>query len=163
MLVATLLWSMAGVVTRQLDGARSFEVDLLAQLLQRAARWSSLLARAARRRPRWRDAARAAAGRCGSRALCWSVMFTAFMVAMTMTTVANVLVTMAIAPLLTALIARFALGQRLPPRTWAAIVVAGAGIAWMYANEVAAPIARHLLGSVGRARRCRSPPRSTGP
>mgnify|MGYP006906552357 CR=1 FL=1 len=26
MILATLLWSIAGVVTRQLDGARSFEV-----------------------------------------------------------------------------------------------------------------------------------------
>ncbi len=63
-----------------------------------------------------------------------------------MTTVANVLVTMAIAPLVTALVARFALGHRLPARTWAAVLVAGAGIAWMYANEVAAADARHLAG-----------------
>jgi len=40
--------------------------------------------------------------------------------------------------LLTALIARVALGHRLAARTWAAIVVAGIGIAWMYAREVSA-------------------------
>ena len=74
-------------------------------------------------------------------------MFTAFMVAITMTTVANVLVTMAIAPLLTALVARVVLGQRLPLRTWAAIVVAGVGIAWMYAHELAVVDARHLAGT----------------
>jgi len=68
------------------------------------------------------------------------------MVAITMTTVANVLVTMAIAPLLTALLARLALGHRLPARTWAAVLVAGAGIAWMYAHEVAAADARQLAG-----------------
>ena len=85
--------------------------------------------------------------------LCWAVMFTAFMVAITMTTVANVLVTMAIAPLLTALVARVVLGQRLPLRTWAAIVVAGVGIAWMYAHELAVVDARHLAGTGGRARR----------
>ena len=79
--------------------------------------------------------------------LCWAVMFTAFMVAITMTTVANVLVTMAIAPLLTALVARVVLGQRLPLRTWAAIVVAGVGIAWMYAHELAVVDARHLAGT----------------
>ena len=38
--------------------------------------------------------------------VCWSVMFTAFMVALTLTSVANVLVTMSIGPLLTALMAR---------------------------------------------------------
>ncbi len=63
-------------------------------------------------------------------------MYTAFMVALTLTSVANVLVTMAIGPLFTALIARFALGHRLALRTWVAIFVAGAGIVWMYAREV---------------------------
>jgi len=76
------------------------------------------------------------------------VMFTAFMVAITMTTVANVLVTMAIAPLLTALVARVVLGQRLPLRTWAAIVVAGIGIGWMYAREVSGDNARNVLGTL---------------
>jgi drug/metabolite transporter (DMT)-like permease len=75
-------------------------------------------------------------------------MFTAFMVAITMTTVANVLVTMALAPLVTALFARVALGQRLPGRTWGAILAAGIGIGWMYAHELAAMSPRHLAGTV---------------
>jgi drug/metabolite transporter (DMT)-like permease len=75
-------------------------------------------------------------------------MFTAFMVALTLTSVANVLVTMASAPLLTALLARFALGHRLAARTWAAIVVAGIGIVWMYAREVSGADARNLLGTL---------------
>ena len=78
--------------------------------------------------------------------LCWAVMFTAFMVALTLTTVANVLVTMALAPLLTALAARAALGHRLPRRTWAAVLVAGAGIAWMYAGELGDADTRSLAG-----------------
>jgi hypothetical protein len=45
---------------------------------------------------------------------CWSVMFTAFMLAITLTTVANVLVTMAIGPLITALFTRLFLNHRLP-------------------------------------------------
>ena len=80
--------------------------------------------------------------------LCWSVMFTAFMVALTLTSVANVLVTMASAPLLTALLARIALGHRLAPRTWTAIVVAGIGIGWMYAREVSGADARNVLGTL---------------
>jgi len=75
------------------------------------------------------------------------VMFTAFMMALALTTVANVLVTMAIAPLFTALVARAALGHRLAARTWAAIVVAGIGIAWMYAREVSGSDPAHLLGT----------------
>ena len=68
--------------------------------------------------------------------LCWSVMFTAFMVALTLTSVANVLVTMAVGPFLTALMARVFIGHRIPVRTWLAILVAGAGIAYMYAAQV---------------------------
>jgi len=77
--------------------------------------------------------------------LCWCTMFTAFMMAITLTTVANVLVTMALAPLFTALAARVALGHRLAVRTWGAIVLAGAGIGWMYASELQG--GRHLLGT----------------
>jgi drug/metabolite transporter (DMT)-like permease len=63
-------------------------------------------------------------------------MFTAFMVALTLTSVANVLVTMALGPFLTALISRVFIGNRIPVRTWAAIVVAGGGIAWMYGTQL---------------------------
>src|SRR6185369_4601047 len=79
--------------------------------------------------------------------LMWGVMFTCFMVAITLTTVANVLITMSVAPLLTALLARFMLGHRVAVRTWVAIVVAGAGIAWMYGNSVSAE-GTHLLGTL---------------
>jgi drug/metabolite transporter (DMT)-like permease len=75
------------------------------------------------------------------------VMYTAFMVALTLTTVANVLVTMALAPLFTALIARFALGHRLAPRTWAAIGLAGLGIAWMYGGRFDAASWREISGT----------------
>jgi drug/metabolite transporter (DMT)-like permease len=89
--------------------------------------------------------------RTGGRALwvsgvCWSVMFTAFMVALTLTSVANVLVTMSIGPLLTALMSRGVLGHRLHSRTWAAIALAGVGIAWMYGHEVSAGDSRQVLG-----------------
>lgn len=143
---AALLWSIAGVVTRHLEVARSFEVTfwrsafnalalvvLLSWLRGPAALLQSL--------------------KNGGKALwisglCWCVMFTAFMVALTLTTVANVLVTMSIGPLLTALLARGLLGHKLAPRTWGAIALAGIGIAWMYGHEVSAGDPRHLLGTV---------------
>jgi drug/metabolite transporter (DMT)-like permease len=65
-------------------------------------------------------------------------MYTNFMVAITLTTVATVLVTMAIAPLVTALFARAFLRHRLPRRTWTAIGVAGLGIAWMFGRQALA-------------------------
>ena len=52
---------------------------------------------------------------------------------------------MAVGPLLTALVARVAIGHRIAPRTWAAIVAAGVGIAWMYADQVAGG---HVAGTL---------------
>jgi len=145
MVAVTLMWSIAGVVTRHLETTRSFEVTFWRSAFNAAALVVLL---------GWLRGPRALAASIGSggaslwlSGLCWSVMFTAFMVAVTLTTVANVLVTMAIAPLLTALCARVALGYRLAARTWGAIGAAGAGIGWMYAREVSGAEARHLLGT----------------
>jgi drug/metabolite transporter (DMT)-like permease len=68
--------------------------------------------------------------------LCWCGMMTFFMVSLMLTTVANVLVTMALIPLLTALGSRLFLGYRIPLRTWVAIVVAGGGLTYMYASQL---------------------------
>ncbi len=132
MLLITLLWSIAGVVTRHLDAARSFEVTFWRSLFNAGA---LTLALTAIRGPGfWRDMARSGWPLWAS-GLCWAVMFTNFMLAITLTTVATVLITMSIAPLLTALMSRLLLGHRLPARTWAAIAVAGAGIAWMFGAQ----------------------------
>jgi len=132
MVAATLMWATAGVVTRHLEHARSFEITFW-----RSAVTALTLAVVL---PLWRGKATLAAFRRGGRALwvsglCWSVMFTAFMVALTLTSTANVLVTMSLGPLLTALAARVFTGHRIPARTWGAIMVAGAGIAWMYVTK----------------------------
>lgn len=133
MVLVALLWSTAGVVTRQLQSAQGFEVNFW----RSAFTVLSLLViipvaqgRQALARMPWRRPAFWLAG------VCWSVMFTAFMVALTMTGVARVLVTMALAPLLTALLSRVVTGHRLPARTWWAIAVAGAGMAWMFAGQI---------------------------
>ena len=100
MVLAALMWSSAGVVTRQLHSAQGFEVTFwrsfftVLALLVILPLWQG--AGVFRRFP-WRRGAFWLAG------LCWATMFTAFMVALTMTGVARVLVTMAVAPLLTAL------------------------------------------------------------
>jgi drug/metabolite transporter (DMT)-like permease len=73
--------------------------------------------------------------------LCWSVMFTAFMVGLTFTSVANVLIIMAIGPLLTALLSRMVTGQPLAWRVWITIVIAGAGMAYMYGGQMLALMA----------------------
>ena len=133
MVAVTLMWSTAGVVTRHLEQARSFEVTfwrsfftvLSLLVILPLAQGSAVFGRIRRGgRAFWISGA------------CWSVMFTAFMVALTLTTVANVLVTLAIGPLFTALVARVFIGHRIAGRTWMAIVVAGCGIGWMYGSQV---------------------------
>jgi drug/metabolite transporter (DMT)-like permease len=143
MILVTLLWSTAGVVTRHLESARSFEVTFWRSAFNAAA--LSVALTALRGAALWRDIARAPWPVWASGA-CWSVMYTAFMVAITLTSVANVLVTMSIGPLLTALLARVALGHRLAARTWVAIGVAGAGIAWMFAQEARVSSPGQLAG-----------------
>lgn len=143
MVVATLLWSIAGVVSRHLEAAQSFEVTFWRSAFNALALLVALpLLRGA---ALWRGM-RQAGWVLWASGLCWSVMFTAFMLGITLTKVANVLVTMSLGPLVTALFARTFLQHRLPTRTWAAIGVAGAGIAWMYGHEVQAADARNLVG-----------------
>ena len=132
MILCTLLWSTAGVVTRQLDAARSFEVTFWRSFFNAAALLVALVF--IRRRALIDDIRRGGIALWFS-ALCWAVMYTNFMLALTLATVATVLVTMAIAPLVTALFSRFFLHHRLPARTWAAIGLAGLGIAWMFGRQ----------------------------
>ena len=144
MVAATLMWSIAGVVSRFLESARGFEVTFWRSAFNALA-LVLMLGVIKGPGPLW------AALRGGGRALwlsgaCWAVMYTAFMMALTLTSVANVLVTMAIGPLFTALLARVALRHLLAARTWGAIALAGVGIAWMYGQEVQASDARALLG-----------------
>jgi drug/metabolite transporter (DMT)-like permease len=143
MVLVTLLWSIAGVVTRHLDAARSFEVTFWRSLFNALALAIGLTV--LRGTGVWRGLLRPSRVLWAS-SLFWAVMFTAFMVALTLTTVANVLVTMAIGPMMTALFSRIFLGQRLPLRTWLAIFAAGAGIVWMFGAE--AGNGASLLGSL---------------
>jgi drug/metabolite transporter (DMT)-like permease len=134
MLVVTLMWSTAGVVTRHLEHARSFEVTFWRSfftVLSLLVILPVTQGRGVFARMREGGLALWISG------LCWSGMFTFFMVAIMLTTVANVLVTMALAPLLTALGARIFIGHRIALRTWVAIVVAGCGIAYMYGSQLA--------------------------
>jgi drug/metabolite transporter (DMT)-like permease len=146
MVAAALLWSTAGVVSRHMQAAQGIELTFWRSGFNALA-LVAMLSVLKGPRQLW------AALRDGGRALwlsgaCWCVMFTAFMLALTLTSVANVLVTMSIGPLLTALLSRVALGHRLAARTWGAIALAGVGIAWMYGHEVVGGDPRHLLGTV---------------
>lgn len=145
MVLVALLWSIAGVVARQVEHAQGLELNVwrsgfnaLALVLLLA--WLRGPARLAAQ-------LRAADSRLWLSGACWGVMFTGFMLALTLTTVANVLVTLAIGPLATALVARATLGHQLAPRTWVAIALAGAGIAWMYGSQIGRADAAQWLGT----------------
>lgn len=146
MLLVTLLWSIAGVVSRHLEAARSFEVTFWRSAACAVALAGILSWQRGGARALWGGIRQGGALMWWS-GLCWSVMFTAFMLALTLTTVANVLITMALAPLFTALITRFMLRHRLPLRTWVAIVLAGIGVAWMFGSQLSGEGAP-LLGSL---------------
>jgi drug/metabolite transporter (DMT)-like permease len=64
-------------------------------------------------------------------AVCIAVASSTFIVALNHTSVAHVLFILAIAPLVAALIARVALGERISQSTWVAMVIALAGVAVM--------------------------------
>ena len=143
MVVVALMWSTAGVVTRHLESARSFEITfwrsfftvlsllVILPFFQGRAVFTRIL-------------------RGGTSiwlsGLCWCVMFTAFMVALTLTTVANVLVTLALGPVFTALVAQVFTNHRIAGRTWLAIGLAGVGIVWMFGGQ--ADLSAQLTGTL---------------
>jgi drug/metabolite transporter (DMT)-like permease len=134
MIVAATLWSIAGVVTRHLsppmqaDGR--FEITFWRSLFAALTVAGYLLLV---RREGLRPVVAAGAPGWLSGAM-WAVMFTFFMLALTLTTVANTLLVMSIGPLLTALLAWLVLRLPVPGRTWLAIVAAMAGMVWMFAR-----------------------------
>jgi drug/metabolite transporter (DMT)-like permease len=137
MVACAAMWSIAGVVTRLLESAQSFEVTfwrsvftvlsllVILPLKQGRGVFQRLL-----KAPRvvWWSG------------VCWAFMFTSFMMALTLTTVAEVLITMSIGPLITALIARIFLKHQIALRTWLAIAMAGVGMAWMFSQPTASDI-----------------------
>ena len=138
MFIAPVLWSTAGVVTRHVERATAFELVFWRSLFAFLFVGAALIV--LRRPPRF------------SRPLLisgamWGVMFTAFMIALTLTSTANTLVVMSISPLLTTLLARaFLKGDPVPIGTWIAAGAATLGIAWMFASDLSAHSARDLAG-----------------
>jgi drug/metabolite transporter (DMT)-like permease len=134
MVAVALMWSIAGVVTRQLEAARSFEVTFWRSFFTAL---SLLVILPLWRGPGavWRQLRSAPAALWWS-GLCWSAMFTSFMLALTLTSVAGVLVISSLNPLFTALLAWLFLRQRIDWFTWAAITLAVAGMAWMFGGQL---------------------------
>jgi len=139
MVLAPVLWSTAGVVTRHVERALPFEQVFWRSLF---AFVFILLFLLSRKRNPW-SAIRAAGGPGLVSGAMWAVMFTAFLFALALTTTANALVMMSVSPLVTALLARAFLSDPLPLRTWIAAFAAAAGIVWMFSGNLKSG---HLAG-----------------
>jgi drug/metabolite transporter (DMT)-like permease len=134
LILCCFLWSIAGVFTRHLDSAKSFEVTFWRSFFCAAAMiawfvWSEGL--------KGSVAHVRASGWAGVIAgACWATMFTCFMVALTMTSTANTVIVMALAPLITALLSWIVLKSPIPARTWIAITIAIVGMAIMFGSAL---------------------------
>jgi drug/metabolite transporter (DMT)-like permease len=143
MVLCPFLWSTAGVVTRQLEHAGGFELTFWRSLACIVVVSGYLVAT---ERSGWLRVITATGMPGLVSGAMWAAMFTCFMIALTMTTVAKTLVVLAIAPLLTALLAWLVLKERIAPRTWLAIGAAGAGIVWMVWDGLSGPDNSSLWG-----------------
>lgn len=162
-IAAAFLWSIAGVVSRQLESAVRYEVTFWRSAFNVLSLLIILPLWRARNRLADRTMSRPApvakrlslAGWLHQHwgllpesptfwvsGLCWSVMFTAFMVALSFTSVANVLIIMAIGPLFTALLSRMVTRLPMPRRVWITIGAAGAGMTYMYGGQMLAWMGR---------------------
>lgn len=143
MVACALMWSLGGVVSRRLESAEGLTITFWRSVF---ASCTVLVWFAASRTPR-PFAALVSGGRTvWASGLMWAVMFTCFMVSLSLTRVANVLITQSLAPVFTALLAWWVLRRPVAPRTWAAIGVAAVGIVTMYAVDVVGLSGRHVTG-----------------
>lgn len=147
MVGATLLWSVAGVITRHLHQQNGLDLVFWRSSFAALGVLAWLL---------WQQGPRGLARDVRDAspllwlsALFWSVMFTAFMVALTLTTVAQTLIADSLSPLIAALLGWLVLRHALPARTWLAIALALGGMGWIaWQNLHHASGSTQLLGMV---------------
>jgi len=138
MVAAPVLWSTAGVVTRHVERATPFEMVFYRSLF--AFLFVGVVLLLLRKNPlRMAPPAIVSGG-------LWALMFTTFMIALSLTSTANTLVVMSLAPLLTTVLASVFLKDPVPTGTWVAAGAATLGIAWMFASDLNAHTQRDLLG-----------------
>jgi drug/metabolite transporter (DMT)-like permease len=129
---AAIAWSTAGLAQRSLDASPATQVAGRAAF---AAAALLALVVAAERRGTLRAFRRM--GRSGlAMAVCMAISSGAFLLALNYTTVANVLFMQAAAPMMAALLGWVLLSEPVDGRTWAALALAGAGVALMAAGSL---------------------------
>lgn len=142
MVIAPVLWSTAGVVTRHLQKADAFEQVFWRSLFAFLFVFAVLLF--TKKSP---VESLKKSGRPGFiSGFLWAVMFTAFVIALSLTSTANTLVVLSVSPLVTAMLAWLVLNEPVPARTWVAAAACAIGIGWMAASDFAAHGARDIAG-----------------
>src|SRR6185436_4223432 len=142
LLLCTFLWSTAGVATRFSSVSNGWEAAFWRSLFLGVVIALFMLAQHGASAPR-KLLAMGWAGFVSS--LCWAAMFICFMLALSLTTVANALLIMGVMPLCAAVAGRLFLGEQVPMRTWFAIAAAGIGIGLMFHDALGTG---NLLGSL---------------
>jgi drug/metabolite transporter (DMT)-like permease len=121
-------WSIAGVFTRHLEAAKSFEVTFWRSLF--CAVTVALIIVFVQKKNLF--ATLKSMGWPGFFSGCmWAMMFTCFMLALTRTSTANTLLVSSLSPLFAAVLGWVVLGTRVRIFTWCMIALALGGIWWM--------------------------------
>ena len=133
LVLCTFLWSTAGLVTRASSVTNGWE----------AAFWRSLFLGTVIAVLMLAQHRGSAARRLVSMgwpgfvsSLSWAAMLTCFMLALSLTSVANALLMFGVLPFFAAIAGRLFLGERVAPHTWLAIAVAAAGIGVMFHDSL---------------------------
>lgn len=145
MIIAPAMWSSAGVLSRLLESARGFEVSFWRSFFAGLFVAVALLFQ---HKSKALTKVKALGVYGAFSGLMWGAMFSCFMLAITMTTVANALIVESLAPLLTAIFAWIFLREKIPTRTWAAIFVACIGMVWMFIDGFSQLDSRGLIGVI---------------
>ncbi len=140
---ANFLWALAGPVTRYVSPLAGFEVTFWRSLF---AAITVLLFVSLQNNGNPLKPLRAAGWPGLVSGLMWSIMFCCFMIALNLTTAANVLLTQSLGPILTALLSWVIFKKSLGLRTWLVIAVTCAAIAAMYVQDVSSLGGKHSLG-----------------
>jgi len=133
MIGATLCWSTAGMLVRNMNLKDSWEITFWRSLFMTLFVTGVLVVQ-------YRGATLARIRAIGSAGIIasalWALMYVCFILALGHTRVANVLVLASIAPFAAALLGGVFLHERVPGRTWLAMVAAFGGITLMFLESI---------------------------
>jgi drug/metabolite transporter (DMT)-like permease len=133
LVLCTFLWSTAGLVTRASSVTNGWEAAFWRSLFLGAVIAVLMLAQHRGGALR-RLVSMGWPGFVSS--LSWAAMLTCFMLALSLTSVANALLMFGVLPFFAAIAGRLFLGERVAPHTWLAIAFAAAGIGVMFHDSL---------------------------